>query len=207
MSSSTTPPPNICRHSGRPVSYVHDTWAPTKPPGTQPEATKISASPPSPMFLSDLPPVLSNYFRPGCNQPVFSSQEHPSSTTSASCVHASPIARTRLSPIMPLSYHAFFLKLYESAFRMDGKKERIKRIDDANFGPVRKTLEWWPCLSATLVVASEGWWWKEVWKKGLVGFTVCPSSKMGSCWRASPEGDAHRDFTRAGRGWYLASGQ
>lgn len=63
-------------------------------------------------------------------------------------------------------YITRFLKLYESAFRMDGKKERIQRIDDANFGPVRKTLEWWPYLSATEVVASEGWWWKEVWKKG-----------------------------------------
>lgn len=161
------------------------------------------------MFLSDLPPVLSNYFRPGCNQSVLSSQEeHPSSTTSASCVSARTITRTWLSRITPLPHHAFFfLKLYEPAFRM----ERRKGLDESTtpiLDQSEKTLEGWPRLSATEVVASdEEWWLNEVAKKGVVGFTACPSSRMGSCWRASPEGDAHRDFTRAGRGRYLVPGQ
>lgn len=158
-------------------------------------------------FFPSCPPVLRNYFRPGSNQPVFSSQEQASST-SASRMHARPIVRTRLSWIMPRPYHAFFSKLYESAFRME---ERMERIDDTMIGSVRKKniggavsskRDGGGCIGVVVVVVKE-----VVGKKGAAGFTACPSSSMGSCWRASPEGDAHRDFTRAGRGWYLASGQ
>lgn len=161
-------------------------------------------------FFPSWPPVLRNYFRPGSNQPVFSSQEQASST-SASRMHARPIVRTRLSWIMPRPYHAFFFsKLYESAFRIEERKNGTNRRqhdwisqEKKNIGgAVSSERDGGGCIGVVVVVVKE-----VVGKKGAAGFTACPSSSMGSCWRASPEGDAHRDFTRAGRGWYLASGQ
>lgn len=108
----------------RPVSYVHDTWAKTKPPEPN-QGHEIPASPPSLMLLSDLPPVLSNCFRSGCNQPDFSSQqEQMSSTISASCVRAHTPDCTNTAPTdhAPVTSRVFS-KLYEPAFRMERKKE------------------------------------------------------------------------------------
>lgn len=107
----------------RPVSYVHDTWAQTKPPEPN-QGHEIPASPPSLMLLSDLPPVLSNCFRSGCKQPVFSSQQeadeqHDSSQQRARTPDCTNTAPTDHAPVTS----RVFSKLYEPAFRMERKKE------------------------------------------------------------------------------------
>lgn len=166
---------------------------------------KIPASPPVTLcFFPTCPPVFRNYPRAGCNQPIFSPHGgHAGSTTPTSRVHARPDG----TDTCPCQILCFFDTARICIY--DGWKERLERIDDTKWisqkkyrrGRPRPSTDSGGCIGGVVAEVGGRRWWC------VAGFTSCPSSRWEAVGEPGPVGDAHRDFTRAGRGWNSGPGQ
>lgn len=129
-------------------------------PGTRPRPPKYLRALRYFMFLSELPPVLRNHFRPDAPTSILVSERRTRAARCqpAECTHA-PLHRQGFPRIMPLPYYAFLL-LYEFAFRMDRKKGLEERINDTKFWISQKKNR-----RSSDVALGEGGWRKEGGKK------------------------------------------